>query len=283
MDIIFAKTRWHYDSYTDFWKLVELSGFPIVYIDEVDPYKDGVTYIVSPYNGEWYEFMTRYDINDVKSELIHWNLERPGGSGSVEKYKYDNSCLIDNGYFHSIIVSDKNLAHETGFHYVPLGSHPGLGEPVPWDQYKAYDLIHLSCYSNHRATLFAHPWEPRREIAGLNIAPNAWGMERHKLLQNTKAMLGVHQDGLPYCEPLRLALAAAYGLIMIWEECDAFPYLTMQFSLGSLSTSRSTVRELELMKKYIRFDYEYYVEKFLIHREVIMEHNTFRKCLESHI
>ncbi len=35
-EITFVKTRHVYDSYTDFWRLVELSGFPTIYYDELD-------------------------------------------------------------------------------------------------------------------------------------------------------------------------------------------------------------------------------------------------------
>ena len=34
--IIFTRTRHTYDSYSDFWKLVELSGFNICFVDEID-------------------------------------------------------------------------------------------------------------------------------------------------------------------------------------------------------------------------------------------------------
>jgi hypothetical protein len=45
-DIIFARTRWNYESYVDYWDLVELSNFPIVWLDEMDLSKIGTTYIV---------------------------------------------------------------------------------------------------------------------------------------------------------------------------------------------------------------------------------------------
>ena len=55
-DIIFAKPVRHYDSYTDFWRLVELSGFPTIYVNEIDITKPGI-YITSPMNGDYIEHM----------------------------------------------------------------------------------------------------------------------------------------------------------------------------------------------------------------------------------
>ena len=36
-ETIFARPRHDYDSYSDYWRLVELSGYPVIYIDQIDP------------------------------------------------------------------------------------------------------------------------------------------------------------------------------------------------------------------------------------------------------
>ena len=90
MNTIFAKTRYVYDSYTDYWRLVELSGFPICYVDEMDVYNPANIYIISPMNGEIYDFMNIARRVDHISTLYQWNLERPGGSGDIERYVNDN-------------------------------------------------------------------------------------------------------------------------------------------------------------------------------------------------
>ena len=180
--IIFLRTRWNYDSYTDYWKLVELSGFPIQYIDEADLTGNDNTYILSPMNGEWRPHLSSIypDLlarRKMGSQVVLWNLERPGGSGSLQAYIKSGQDLITDGVVDRIWVSDQNLARDTGFEYVTLGGHPGLGEPGAVAD-KKYDLIHLSCYSPRRSLLFKTPSEPHKVYYGWTIAPNGWGAER---------------------------------------------------------------------------------------------------------
>ena len=223
-DIMFAQTRWNYHSYTDYWELVRLSGFPIVWLDEMDLYRHEVLYIVSPMNGEFEPFMEQH--KDRFSKVMLWNLERPSGSGGLQQYIDDNRKYIDKGYLDGIIVSDRALANDTGFTFVPLGSHIGLGRPgSARDRLLGYSLIHLSCYSNHRAWMFRTPSDPYIELEGLPVARNSWGIARHRALMQTQYMLNVHQDDYLYMEPLRFSLAAAYGLPILSEQCfDVYPY-----------------------------------------------------------
>jgi len=55
---------------------------------------------------------------------------------------------------------------------------------------------------------------------GLTLAPNAWGLERHNLLMQSRVMLHVHQNNHRYVAPQRWALAAAYKLPMVSETLD---------------------------------------------------------------
>jgi len=206
-DIIFARTRYAYDSYTDYYKLVQLSGFPICYIDEMDVADPNNLYIVSPMNGEMLDFMSDENKrNNHKATLIQWNLERPSGSNGMQQYINDNKKLLHQDYFDMIIVSDHVLAQQSGFVYVPMGSHEGLGYPGDY-QDKFYDFIHLSCYSSNRSWLFKDPSTPKEEIDGLKIATNGWGEERHQRLLRSRFMVNVHQDEYMFIEPIRFSLA----------------------------------------------------------------------------
>src|ERR1700678_4271845 len=100
--IIFARTRHIYGSYTDFWKLVELSGFDTCYIDEIDISLEN-TYIFTPINGEYgaHILAQKNDPNKIRrAKLIWWNLER---QLSVDNSTIDN--IIDE-----IWVSDRYYA-----------------------------------------------------------------------------------------------------------------------------------------------------------------------------
>jgi hypothetical protein len=89
--------------------------------------------------------------------------------------------------------------------YVTLGSDYGLGE-VGED--KSYDFAHMSVTIPRRVNVY-------KEFN--NIGQNCWPPERDEILKRSKFALNVHQDNHPYCEPLRFALFAAYGLPIISE------------------------------------------------------------------
>lgn len=50
-EIIFARPRWDYNSYTDFYRLIELSGYPLIFFDEIDPDSSNC-YVMTILNGE---------------------------------------------------------------------------------------------------------------------------------------------------------------------------------------------------------------------------------------
>lgn len=269
-DVTFAQTRHTYDSYTDYWRLVELSGFPIVYVDEMNLQDPLATYIVSPMNGE---FEAHLDWSKGKNCVIyHWNLERPGGSGDLKQYISSNKRHIEEGKVDAVVVSDKQLAKDTGFHYVPLGGHEDLG--TPGTGAKPFDFIHLMCYSYRRAStgLFNYI-TPHTTFNGFRIAPNGWGEKRHNALQASRFMLNIHQDDSKYIEPLRFVLAACYGLPIITEEVtDPYPYArhVTQFSLSEWE---------EVMKRALR-DFHTNTDGQWMRARMTRE-LTFRKGLEA--
>lgn len=275
--ITFAKTRWSYDSYTDFWKLVELSDYPICYVDEMDLSDPAKLYIFAPMNGELEPIFNDYKVKagPVQAKVYLWNLERPSGSGDINEYTRSNRAWIDDGFLADVIVSDTRLAKETGFRYVPMGSHPQLG--VPGDKAsKVYDLIHLSCYSNIRGWMFSTPSQPRAALFGFSVAPNGWGEYRHKSLMQSRFMLNIHQDNYPFIEPLRFALAAAYGLPVITQSVTD----TQWYRPGLLESPFSTIADL------IRFSmnqYDHYYNSGLEYREKLCYQRTFRASLEANI
>jgi len=273
MDIIFVKTRWVYDSYIDYWKLVELSGFPICYTDEVDMSRD-VVYIVSPYNGEWRPHIdSQRQDREFKATSYMINLERPGGSGSTGKYILDNQEHISLGYLTNIFVADKKLSEMTGFPYMMIGGHPEFGEIGTIDE-KAYDLMALCCYSLPRAWMFQTPEMMRPILGGMSVATNAHpdSEMRHTLLRATRAMLNIHQDGLPFCEPLRMIIAVSYGLPIFSEECEN-PYNAYNFGINGFSYYSGTMRYM-LKHEYDRLHQEAFINKQLFSYE-----NSFYNCV----
>lgn len=249
-----------------------MSGFPTCYVDEVDVTKDTI-YIVSPMNGEWRPHIDRCKQSKKNATLLLWNLERPGGSGTLGKYRLDNQDLIDNGYVDGVIVSDRALAERCRFKYVPLGSHPDLGTP---GTDKVYDLICLMCWSLRRSFLFDYD-RLAPNVNGMSMAPNGWGQERHERLQQSRFMLNVHQDAFPFIEPLRFALAAAYGLPIISEiSTDPFPYSQwyIESDLGNL---------LKTAKRAVRIYEKEWRARGAWMRTHMTSRMSFRSCLESYL
>ncbi len=225
-NITFVRSTHLYESYRDFWRLVELSGFPTIYENELDITQPG-TYIVTPMNGNFIEHMTgnveqwretgeasggQIVVQEQsglrrKAHIILWNLERPGGSGSVwaygdECFRWMSTRLVDE-----VWVSDPQLADETQTRYVILGSHPGLGELC---DDKIFDFCHMSMVNPRRVHIY-------KNFRSKNIGPNSWPPERDEVLKKSRFALNVHQDNYPFCEPLRFALFAAYGLPIVSE------------------------------------------------------------------
>lgn len=203
-NVIFCKTRYQdigYASYNDLWKLVELAGYPTIYVDQINPNSDN-TYIITPLNGEWLNGWP-----DATSQIIHWELE----------WRTDERAgWLEPPGVSRVWASDAWFAKEHGFEYVPMGSDEGLNEVgslLPMD--KVFDVSLLS-YQTHRRQLIT----AQLENAGLRLAPvsGLWGRQRSVVLLQSHAMVHVSQnDNCPTIAPLRWSLAAAHGLPIITE------------------------------------------------------------------
>lgn len=184
-----------YGSYQDIFRLAELSGFPIIYPDEMDVTDSSKCYIFTPLNGE---FAGGWP--DARAKLVHWNLEQdcyPPLPGIAETW-----------------CSDVTLAKLCNARYVFMGSHADLVYKPLEPMEREYDVAFLAYITDRRKRL-AYALDQR----GIKRSPDtAWYEDRHTILMRSSAMLHVHQnDGKPYCAPQRWCLAAAYKLPLIFE------------------------------------------------------------------
>ena len=224
VEIIFALTRHEYQSYTDYKELVRLGGFDTCYVDQVDFTRPDTFYIVSPINGEWRPHRDRHKTGrPYNARVALWDLERPAGRGGLASYFAGAKELLNHWYFDEVWLSDRWLAseaHDQRIRFVPLGSHAELGTTERATKFE-YDFAHLSYVGPHRRSSLYGQLAERN----ISLMPNGWGQERRDNLIKTKFMLNVHQDDSPLIEPLRLALAAAYGMPVLSEKIlDANPY-----------------------------------------------------------
>lgn len=225
-EIVFARTSYLYQSYVDFWRLVELSGFETCYVKDIDLDRDAI-YVTTPINGEVRPHVRhRRSIltKPQQAKIVWWILERPdSGDYEIGKIK-GNECVTKATdeileYVDHVWVSDRYYTQlDPRTIHVPMGSDSRLAGGAPGD--KSYDVCTLS-YNNHR----------RDQIYGtlgrqVRMAPaSAWGDERDRILRSSRAMVYVHQTPMPIGAPLRMALAAAYKLPVISERlADAYPH-----------------------------------------------------------
>ena len=209
--IYFLRTRHDYAPYRDWFRLAELSGFPIIYFDEVvtvdSPFN---TYIATPSTGEWGHWQKRHTMG----KLIFYQLEHEvDGQNPVLPSVDETWC------------GDSYEARKSGYRYVPLGSHPGLNEL--WDEHsggtefnvaKSLDVSMLSYMVYRRQhvynTLKDTPFRMGSE-GGL------WGKERSLELLASRMMVHIHQwENIRAVAPLRWCITAAHKLPMITETLE---------------------------------------------------------------
>lgn len=194
--VIFARPRWDYASYADFYKLIELSHYPLIFFDEIDPHSDNI-YIMTILNGEnmggWEHPSARIILWDVE-----WRLDNPAQIlGVAETW-----------------ASDKWYAEKIGARYVPFGSHPDLAPPLARNGQYDYDVATLAYTGPYRRSNGFNNLTER----GLTLSGNGWGSERDCILRHSRAMVHIHQlEGVNTVAPQRFALAAAWKLPIISE------------------------------------------------------------------
>lgn len=267
-EIIFSRTRHNYDSYSDFWRIVELSGYPIVYYDQIDFQSDNL-YIHCPMNGSYREHIKNHI--DRRCKVGHWLLERP--DEGLEGYISANKELVDIRFVDFNIVSDAQLAKDTGFHYVPLGTHADFGTP---GDSKIYDFCGLMSFTDHRAWLFRSPQLLQTRVGRLTLAPNGWGEFRNHTLQSSRFGLNIHKDRYPYCEPIRFAIFASYGLPFVTE------WIHEGHIYGHAAISCSLTDAIAMMNRVVG-DYAGWVQQGLWLRERLTGEFSFRACLEAYL
>lgn len=198
-DVLFVRPRHDYDPYIDMYRLVELSGYPLTFIDKIDASDPTKTYIISPVNGE-----VGQGWPDAKARIIHWQLE----------WEHDPPNPIPG--VSEKWTSDHWHAEKIGARFVPMGSHPELNMYPGDEPAKEYDVAFLAAPTNRRYRIWGEITE-----RGHSIAPNGWGDARHSSLSKSRCMPIVHQwDNFKCIAPLRWALAAAYKLPIISESVN---------------------------------------------------------------
>lgn len=213
-DPIFCRTKHVYESYTDFWTLVEVSGFISCDIDDIDWFSDDV-YIVTPLNGEW---MNIEKPAGATSRLVWWNMERPDANDVPLAAALDKVPAAVDAFWSSCKYV---CSLDPRFQYVVFGSDERLN---PWHYHKSeknitYDFTHQSYAWGRRAALYE-----RLKRSGYREGPSSFGSMRTAILHRSRVMLNLQQYPAPVFPSLRAALAAAFKLPLLSESIwDPYP------------------------------------------------------------
>lgn len=233
-----------YDSYVDYWILVDLSGFKKCELSEIDRDSDNV-YIFSPVNGNTSAFMA----SPHKARFIAWQLERPS----------DMKMHIPDGITEMWFSDPEICNQDKRMKPVVLGGHPKLGnEKLP----PKYDFA-LMCY------LYGKRDRQISELKrlGWRCSGNSYYLPRRNMeLQTSKYGLCLHQDDEPIIEPLRFVLFACYKLALVVEHSNTYyPYNVIElYPLNTLKDRLSTAQVVA--------DENY---------NLMTKKLTFRKCIED--
>lgn len=202
MTTYFVRTRHHYGTYDDLFKLAELSGYPVIYLDEIEQHDAlGNVFIISPVNGEW----LHWERGRYRGKLILWQLEWLQVDGNPPPLCVDETWC-----------SDAWEARRIGARYIPMGSHEALPAFRPEQPLApVYDVAQIS-YQVYRRQEMSN----KMHDLGLRLAPveNLWGVDRSQVLWHSRVMVHVHQhDNVRTVAPLRWCIAAAHRLPLITE------------------------------------------------------------------
>jgi hypothetical protein len=206
-DVYFVRPHYHYDPYVDLYRLIELSGYPLIYYEDIDPDSQNC-YILTMLNGEINENgwgdnpRATIILNDIE-----WRLKE-------SDYAWPDSDLVLPKGVSRVWTGDKWYAERIGGQYVPMGSHAGLVGTSTLTDGQSWDVSPLSYFSGRRTFIM-----DRLRERGVTIAPNAWGEERDAVLKASSAIVHIHQhERIHTVTPLRFAIAAAWHKPLISEK-----------------------------------------------------------------
>lgn len=255
-DVTFVKTRTYYQPYDDYYRLAELSGYPICYLDEIDAYDPSKVYIISPLNGEWQHGWPGARARIVLSQL-EWHTDRS---------RIELPPGVSEAW-----TSDRWHADLIGARFVPIGSHPELNMYPGDEPAKEYDVAFLAapCYRRYQI------WGDIAE-RGLSVAPNGWADSRHSALSKSRCMVIAHQwEEFKCIAPLRWALCAAYKLPIISETV----WCRDPFGHGHFMTC-DLDRLGEFTEMHVRDPYNQLSDYGLALHGFLCHEMTFRKSIE---
>ena len=258
-EVIFCKTRYQdigYHSYNDLWNMVAWAGYPIIYVDQIDPQSDN-TYIFTPMNGECVNGWP-----NAKATIIQWQLE-------WELTEEHNPPVGVK----RVWVSDAEFAKRKGYEYVAMGGDKRLNEAS--DMNKIYDVSFLSYQTPRRQYI-----TQKIKEKGLSVAPNSglWGSVRSTVLNQSKVIIHVHQqEATSGVAPLRWCIAAAHKMPLISETLPDYGIFDFRYMMQARYERLADFTKTILNEDRILSEYSE-----ALHQLLCVDY-TFQRSVESHV
>ncbi|MCP3684954.1 MAG: hypothetical protein GY861_20015 [bacterium] len=252
-----------YDSYVDFWALVNLAGFDTCEFSDI-PWDDpdrAVIFCIN--NGNTTEACSHHKPK-AKCKVILWQMEFP---------RYERGQLVGNecpDYVDEMWVSDqyhRSLIRNPRCKYVFLGGHPYFGG-LPTEP-KLWDVCHMCYLYGVREAKIT--W---LTSFGYKVAPATYDLSvRSNILSASKWGLMLHQNNIAIKTPLRCVLFASWRLPIIADfTITPEPYQIFMEPLLHFDPNNSELSNDRLVKDVVEFNYQLVSQKF-----------PFRKCVEEAI
>jgi hypothetical protein len=197
METVFVKTRWAYQSYTDFWAMVALAGYSTCYVDEVDVEAEKV-YIVNPLNGEWEPMLAHRLVNEGRTRramLVSWTIEPPVKSDYLPNLRR----TVDEGLVDWIWMGYRNLAQAAAhprIRFVPVGSMAGLGDLSACACLRAYPPDCVRTRTGRHRQAQAGTRTGRQPSLPWPTSPRACGRSGRSLRKKRDGMLDLSRQSM---------------------------------------------------------------------------------------
>ena len=243
-----------YPSYKEeYYRLVELSGFRTIELNEIEYDKDYYV-IISPRNGNTNAHFDHIQAQGRKCTLVYWALEWPTyRDGVLEGAKLEP-------YWDLVLVSDKHLLSvlkkenpEHNIKYIIFGGHKDFGGEHKEEMWDFVTLAYAYGTRAHKMEILASN--------GYSFAPSqisCWGEEKKKALSRARWGLCLHQFGVSFLNVQRLTLFASWKLPIISDYCvNPYPYKIFPDGLvhfdprNTICGNRSVMREAAEYNHYL--------------------------------
>lgn len=254
-----------YDSYSDYWRLVLLSGYKTCEISEID-FKSSNIYLFTPDNGNTQAAFQTPQARDRKCKLILLQLEWPRWNNGVlaghEKPDYVDELWVFDRHFYDL--TQRFSADPLKVRYLTLGGHPQFGNPDYATRSLRWDFVHLLYVYGVR--------EHKLNILhdrGFTFAPNGWGQDREYALKNSRWGLHLQQFPMPFIAPQRFTLFASYGLPILSDYCaDPYPFVIFQDALIHWDPRETSVMHEGLRKEAVEHNFNLVREKLTFRSQI---------------